>query len=442
MSQTESPHTDILIAGAGAGGICAAIQAARQGARVLLVEKEDRIGGTGVHSPVALVCKFQRRDTYEPINIGLHKELFREAYTWRGEFTPEDQLPTYDHQTLYRRYQELTAAEPSLEILTGCGVTRVETRDGRIHSVTLENGQEVRASVYVDGTANGNLSDMAGAQFDVGRPGDQAMQSATLTFTVRGYDVTQLKNPAINTWGGYWSLNAELTELYDDARERGEVTNPKHGVICFAYPDGKTLLFNSNEVPGVDPMKPGAEESARKQAETYVHELMTIIRRHPAFADAHIETISPRMGIREGRRIHGDYTLTGKECMAEARFEDMVAACAYDLDIHDPDGGKPSLIRIPNTQYYHIPYRSLIARGFDNLLLGSRCISGDFEAHSSYRVMSGVTGIGQACGAAAALAVRLSNGRVRDIPADWIRFELRKQGQFIEGNAEPPPASP
>jgi len=433
-------EVDVVVAGAGAGGICAALQAARQGARVLLVEKEVQIGGTGVHSPVALVCKFQRRDTYEPINIGLHKELFREAYQWRGEFSEEDLLPTYDHHTLYQRYLDLTSAEPTLEIQTGCGVKNVERQGTRIVSVTLDDGTDVRASVFVDGTANGSLSAMAGAGFEVGRPGDQAMQSATLTFTVTGFDPSKLQNPTITTWGGYWSLNHELTLLYNEAKSRGEVRNPKHGVVCFAYPDGKTLLFNSNEVPGVDPMQAGAEETAMKQAEQYVDELMRIVRQHPAFAQAAIDEVSPRMGIREGRRIHGDHILTGEECLAEARFEDMVAACAYDLDIHDPDGGKPSLIRIPNSQYYHIPYRSLIARDLENLLLSSRCISGDFEAHSSYRVMSGVTGIGQAAGAAAALAARHTDGRIRDIPSRWIRHELRQSGQFVEGDLEAPPA--
>ncbi len=427
---------DVLVAGAGAGGICAALQAARQGAQVLLVEKEQEIGGTGVHSPVALVCKFQRRDTYEPINIGLHKELFPEAYAWRGEFSEEDLLPTYDHQSLYQRYLDLCAAEPNLELLCGCGVSGVQVSERRIQQVELENGECVSAQVFVDGTANGNLSAMAGAGFDVGRPGDQAMQSATLTFTVTGYDVKQLQNPAINTWGGYWNLNQELSEIYRDARERGEVQNPKHGVVCFAYPDGKTLLFNSNEVPGVNPMEAGAEAKAMAQAEQYVHELMNIVRSHPAFANAEIASISPRMGIREGRRIHGEYTLTGEDCLAEARFEDMVAACAYDLDIHDPDGGEGSLIRIPNTQYYHIPYRSLVAKDLDNLLLSSRCISGDFEAHSSYRVMSGVTGIGQAAGAAAAVAVSRNMSILREVPAAAIRRALQQQGQYVEGALE------
>jgi len=448
ISESQDRAWDVLVAGAGAGGICAAVQAARMGARVLLVEKATEIGGTGVHSPVGLVCKFQRRDTLEPINRGLHEELFREAYRWRGEFDPSDQLPTYDHHVLARRYRELIAAQPTLRVITGQAITALAQEAGadgrrRLQSVTIGDGREFRAAVFVDGTADGNLSALAGAPFELGRPGDHAMQSATLTFTVTGFDPAKMVNPAINTWGGYWSLNEEINALYRERKAGGRIRNPREGVGCFAYPDGKTLLFNSNAVLGVDPTRAGSVETARAEAEAYVHELFGLLKeRHPAFAAARLESISPRMGVREGRRILGDYVLTGEDCLGEARFDDMVAACAYDIDIHDPHGGPTRMQRIPNTQYYHIPYRCLTARDHDNLLLGSRCISGDFVAHSSYRVMSGITGIGQAAGAAAALAARLDPPHLRRIPSAWIRHELKRFGQFVEGTITPPPRIP
>jgi hypothetical protein len=97
------------------------------------------------------------------------------------------------------------------------------------------------------------------------------------------------------------------------------------------------------------------------------------------------------------------------------------------------------MVWIPGSGYYHIPYRSLIAKDLDNLLLGSRCISGTHEAHSSYRVMSCVTGIGQAAGTAAALATEFKEGEVRYVPAAWVRHELRKQVQFVEGDIEAAP---
>jgi len=171
----------------------------------------------------------------------------------------------------------------------------------------------------------------SGAEFHIGRPADHAMQSTTLSFTVTGFDPAQLKDPSINTWGGYWSLNEELGALYSTAKKNGITSNPKQGVTCFAYPDGKTLLFNSNEVKGVNPMVPSSVSEARAVAERHVHELFAIIRRHPAFSNSVMSGVSTRLGVREGRRILGDYVLTGDDCMREARFEDMVAACEVVL---------------------------------------------------------------------------------------------------------------
>jgi hypothetical protein len=431
----------VLVAGAGCGGICAAVQSARQGARVWLVERDAGIGGTGAHSSVALVCKFQRRDTQEPVNLGLHRELFPEAYAWRGEFDDDDLVPSCDHRELARRYRQLLAAEPNITVRTGCAVTKIEaTAAGnrqRIIAAHLADGTRITARVFVDGTADGNLAALAGAEFRVGRDDDGKMQAATLTFAVTGFDVTKLRDPRITTWGGLRSLRAEFAATLVEAQAAGELPPGHYGTGAFSYPDGRTLLFNANHVFGVDPRDPASVARGRAEAEEFVARSWALIRRHPAFAGAKLEFVSNKLGVREGRRIVGDYILTGEDCLGEARFDDAVAAGAYDIDIHEPDGSPTRLRWIPNTQYYHIPYRCLRAAGFTNLLLGSRCISGDFVAHSSCRVMSTVTAIGQAAGAAAALAAQRHDGDVRAVDATVIRYELHRAGQWTEGERHP-----
>jgi hypothetical protein len=349
----------------------------------------------------------------------------------------------------YACIQKLISAEEYLTVLTGVAVEAVVLSptagyDGdagkqRIGCVRLSNGEVIRPLVIVDGTANGKLAAMAGAAFNMGRESDGKMQSATLTFGIKDFEVSLLRNPHINTWDGYWDLNDELSEIYKAAKAANETRNPKSQICAFAYPDGKTLLFNCNEVGGVDPTRPESLEAGRALAESYVKDLIRIIKRHPAFAHSSVAFISSKFGVREGRRITGDYILTGEDCLGEARFDDMVAAGANDADVHDPDLSTDTLRRIPNTQYYHIPYRSLIARDHVNLLLGSRCISGDFTAHSSCRVMSAVTGIGQAAGAAAALTALNCDGEVRKIDPAWIRYVLDAANQFTEGKRTPPP---
>lgn len=433
---------DIIVAGAGAGGICAAVAAARSGSRVLLVEKRTEIGGTGVHSPVSLVCKFHAAD-HRPVNLGIHRELFFEIYRYSTvDKRASSPRLTYDENVLKNRYIELVNAEPDLTLMTGTGIASAEVSGRHLESVTLENGRTFRAPVFVDGTADGNLAAMAGCAYEKGREKDGGMQSATLTFAMGNIDKSALNIPEFSTRIGCDSLWKELTPLLREARKAGKTINPKGNVVTFPYPDGERLLFNSNEVVGIDPTDPESLEEGLTQGRRMVEEMVAIFREHPAFRKATLEFISPMMGIREGRRIIGDYILTEKDCLNEARFADMVSACAYDIDIHDPDGGPTRMQAIPGSGYYHIPYRCLIARDLDNLLLGSRCISGSHEAHSSYRIISSVTAIGQAAGTAGALAAHYTGGAVREVPAEWTRHVLWEQVQFVEGKKERPPGWP
>jgi hypothetical protein len=442
-------HYDIVIVGAGIGGICAAIAAGRLRRRVLLIESGQEIGGTGVHTSVSLVCKFKGTNG-KVINNGIHRELFPQAYiTGRGLFGEDDDVPTYDEQELQATYFLLLNKEPFVTVWTDSEVIVVHTdrqssTEGglpqRILGVDIRTGSgkqvKVSGDVFLDATADGNLSALAGAQFQLGRKEDGKMQTATVTFKMSGFNPLLLQNPNVQTWRGIHALRRELTGYFEQMKASGKTNNPRPAVLCFPYPNGGGLLFNSTAVTDVDPTN--SESMIRGMAEgtKQAMELIEAVKRHPAFAEAVVDFIAPKLGVREGRRIIGEYMLTAEDCLSARTFKDMVAACAYSLDIHDPKGGASKLTGIKEPGYYHIPYRSLIAKDWENLLLSSRCISGSHEAHSSYRVMSGVSAIGEAAGTAAALAVWMKKGDVRDVSASQIRYALHTAGQFIEGDLE------
>jgi hypothetical protein len=428
---SESLSCEVAVVGAGVGGICAALAAARSGARTLLIERAPGLGGTGVHAPVGLVCQFFARDG-RPVNTGIHRELFPEAYAWNGRFDDQDPVPVYDEALLAGRYRALCAAEPYLAVRCGAGVVAVERAGRRLVGATLADGTTVSAAIWIDATADGHLADLAGCAWDKGRADDGAMMTATLTFKLAGIDRTRLARPDILTWGGIRSLRRELDPLYQAAKAAGRTDNLRHGVLCFPYPDGDALLFNSTAVAGIDPTVAGSVEAGRIAAERQARELVAAVQQHPALAGSRLAFLAPWLGVREGRRIRGEHLLTGAELLGEARFPDMVAACAYGPDIHDPKGGKAILQEIPGSGYAHIPWRSLVARDLDNLALGSRCISGDHVAHSAYRVMSVVSAIGQAAGTGAALAAQSGVGALRTLDAARIRASLAATGQFVE----------
>lgn len=432
MNETDySFH--VLVAGAGIGGISAALAAARLGQRVLLVEQAEEVGGTGVFSSVSLICQF-RDSNGRPVTSGIHRELFPAAYTHYSE----QLVPTYDEKDLQTAYQQLLAAEPNLTVWCGTAVTAVEMREGSIRRIQVSGKHTgaVAAGTYLDATADGNLSALAGLDYRLGREQDGRLQSATATFKVSGFDKTLLREPDIRQWSAIHSLRKELLPYYLAMKEAGKTNNPRAGITCFPYPGGEALLFNSTSVLEVDPTRPETLDRGMEEGARQARELFAAITQHQAFRNARLDYIAPKLGVREGRRITGEYELTAEDCLSARRFDDMVAACAYSLDIHDPQGGKTRLEPIPAPGYYHIPYRSLLPKGCANLLLSSRCISGTHEAHSSYRIMASVSAIGEAAGTAAALYLHQGLSDVRQVKPEQIRFVLQLRGQFVEGPVE------
>ncbi|MBR5012138.1 MAG: FAD-dependent oxidoreductase, partial [Clostridia bacterium] len=136
------------------------------------------------------------------------------------------------------------------------------------------------------------------------------------------------------------------------------------------------------------------------------------------------------IGVRESRMIVGDYCLTEQDCKNCVKFPDAVAACNYDIDIHNPEGSGTSHYFFPEGEYYTIPYRSLIPKGVNNMLVAGRCISSDHGAQASYRIMPTVCSIGEAAGTAVAIAVK-DKKMVRDIDVEKLQTTLKNNGAFI-----------
>ena len=145
---------------------------------------------------------------------------------------------------------------------------------------------------------------------------------------------------------------------------------------------------------------------------------------------AYLLMTAPEIGVRESRMIIGDYVLTEADCKGLKRFDDAIAACNYDIDIHNPEGTGTSHYYFKDGDYYTIPYRSLIPLGVKNMLVAGRCISSDHGAQASYRIMPTVCTIGEAAGTAAALAVK-EKCEVRAVDISALQDRLKRNGAFI-----------
>ncbi len=221
---------------------------------------------------------------------------------------------------------------------------------------------------------------------------------------------------------------AGLYDLWNKARERGDVNVPRELVSFFISPYPDEVTVNMTRVTDVDPLDPDDLTRAEVEARAQALQLLHFFRRDvPGFANARIAATGTQIGIRESRRIVGEYTLTEEDVLTARAFDDAVARSAYPIDIHNPSGSGTTTFRLPPGMSYEIPYRCLVPASVDALLVAGRCISTTHEAHASTRLTPTVMTLGQAAGTAAALCAR-KGLQPRNVDAAQLRALLSRDG--------------
>jgi hypothetical protein len=284
----------------------------------------------------------------------------------------------------------------------------------------------VRAKVTVDCTGDGDVSALAGAAFELGRAEDGFTQPMTLMaliarFEREGFSAYVRENPS--QWHGVLGL----WELVAHATAAGDLALLREDLLFFATPHPDVISLNSTRVTralGIDVWDlTRAEWESRRQLRSIAGFLAKYV---PGFEESYVQQTG-QVGVRETRRIIGEYVLTAEDILSARRFDDAIARNAYPMDIHNPVGSGTLMRRVPEGDAYDIPLRCLIPREVDGLLVGGRCLSSTHEALSSARVMPCAMATGQAAGVCAAIAAR--TGTVpRRAPAGDVQAELVRQG--------------
>jgi hypothetical protein len=210
---------------------------------------------------------------------------------------------------------------------------------------------------------------------------------------------------------------------------------PRELVSFFATPYADEVTVNMTRVVDVDPLDPDDLTRAEVEARAQVMQLLDFFRRDvPGFANARIAATATQIGVRESRRIAGEYTLTADDVLHARTFDDAVARSAYPIDIHNPSGSGTTTHRLAPGAAYEIPYRCLIPLGIDDLLVAGRCISTTHEALASTRLTPTVMTLGQAAGTAAALSVA-ANVTPRALDSAALRAHLIADGVDLRRGA-------
>ncbi len=382
---------DVIVIGGGPGGFSAAISSAMRGVRTLLVERYGFLGGmatAGLVNPF-MSYKLKGKNLSSSVFNNLIARLEKEGALKEDKHTFDDEVMKF--------VLDRMAYEYGVEVLFHSFFVDVDCSERNIKAVYLEGKSgklKLEGKIIIDSTGDGDVACKAGAQVKIGREQDGLCQPMTLCFRIGG--ITGGLKPH--------ELAKELTEILLRAKERGEINQPRENVLIFSTLLPDVYHFNTTRVvakSGVDVYQLSeAEIEGRRQ----VVELFKLFKQNsPRFKNAYLMKMACQIGVRETRRILGQYILTEEDIIEARKFEDGIARSNYPIDIHNPTGEGTIIKEVKNGDYYEIPYRCLLPIGFDNLLIGSRCISSTHEAHSSLRVMPVVSGIEEAAGAAAAI---------------------------------------
>lgn len=414
MINNPDTHTDVFIAGGGPAGVCAAYTAAKNGANVIIAEQLGDLGGM---STSGLMSHW----TGDCGSVLYHEILRRSAELNGGKYHGKI-TNTIDPENLKYLYLKMLD-EVGVKIMLYTFVEDVIISGDNIlgASVINKSGRtKIYAKTVIDATGDGDLAAMSGVEFILGRENDGKMQPATIMFKVGGVDYERAVFPAMFEDTVY----TEKGELQALAKEK------------LPYPAGHVLLYPTT-LPGIvtcnmtnciDIDGTKAEDLTRATfvCRSQMKKIVEYLREYaPGYEKCFIVSSASFIGIRETRHFKGEYTITAQDILEAREFEDAVVkdAC-FNFDVHNITGAGIDKTGVQKEfkqeKGYTIPYRCLLPKGKENLLLCGRNISGTHMAHSNYRAMPICAGIGEAAGAAAAIAAK-NNVSVRNVSADEIR---------------------
>ncbi len=414
MIQEYIKYTDVLVLGSGPSGFCAAYTAAKHGAKVLLVEQNGDVGGISTSGMMSHWTGSCGSPLYYEI-------LKRSADKNEGEHHGKITI-TIDPEKLKTLYLEmLDEVGCDLMLYTFAEDAIVEGNEVKGVSVINKTGRtKIYAKVIIDATGDGDIAAKAGAEYILGRESDNKMQPVTLMFKVGGVDYDR----AVFLGSFESTYETERGEL--QALAKIHIPAPAGHLLVYKSTLPGVVTCNMTNAIDIDGTK--AEDLTRatiicrNQMDSIVKYLREFV---PGYENCYIISSASLMGVRETRHFVGQYTLTEDDILASRVFNDYVVKDAsFNFDVHNITGSGLDKTGVqkhfPQIKGYTIPYRCLLPIRMQNLLLCGRNISGTHMAHSNFRVMPICAGIGEAAGAAAAIALR-DGLTVHEVSAAQIR---------------------
>lgn len=447
--QREIPivrETDVVVIGGGPAGITAALSAARNGARVELVEAYGFLGGNAtMYLPILGFLDWQGNQVIK----GIAEEIIDKLRKIQGSDIHR-RCPLHISYTIINP-EKFKALVLDMLLQSGVGLllhtygVGVHKYNDSITHLIIENKsgrQAIQGKIFIDATGDGDVSAFSGVPFEKGSQ-EGEIQPPTLMFVIRNVNREKFRNFLIANPSLYsnFSLTPEhfkkneqfilvgLQELIKEARRKGEFNLPLDRVIVITTLNEDEVAINMTRVPYIDSTNADSLTQGEIKAMELIPTTIKFLQKNiQGFENAYLTKTCHQIGIRESRRIIGEYILKASDIMESKKFEDSIATASYFIDIHHSKDDNFTL-KFPINPY-QIPFQCLLPINIDNLLVSGRCISTTHEAMAAIRVMTTCMATGEAAGCAAAISIE-HNTSLRNINIKELRQKLINQGVFI-----------
>lgn len=422
---------DVVVLGGGASGIAAAIAAARNGADTLLIEQRGYLGGMGTAALVPAFCPYT--DGKKPVIRGIGLDLLEKMKQASGETFLSlykerlDWVPI-DVETLKRVYDEEVLASGA-KVLFHTIADQVLLDGDRITGLVISNktGRSVvQAKLYIDASGDADLAALSGVPFQVG--GEQGeLQPGTMCYIVAGADKAKFVKYLQET-----GQNGQLEQTVIEAQKNGDLPEGRKRISGIAWVSDTIAGFNFGHVFGIDGTKAEDLTRAAIEGRQLILRQIQFLRKYVGgFEHIHLVHSGDQIGIRETRRIAGDYTLVVEDFLTMRTFEDDIARNSYFIDIHLANSSSTMVVKhLPKGESHGVPYRCMLPQGKSNLIVAGRSVSSDRPVQGSLRVMPNCFAMGQAAGTAAAMASIAGSG-FREVPVPELQRKLIEQGAWL-----------
>ncbi|MCP3986597.1 MAG: FAD-dependent oxidoreductase [bacterium] len=427
-------ETDILVVGGGPAGLAAALGAARQGGRVMLVERYGCFGGVIAQSMVGTIAWYRTTDqTVDAGGIGVEFEQRAKAMNASLEVNHYQVLDT----EVFKFIADQLIQEAGIVPLLHTQIVDVLQQDGAITGVITESKsgrQAILAKRVIDATGDADVAARAGAPFRIDPKED--LEGVTVNFGCSGIDLGKfithmLKNPStIADWGDASGekeaaeFSTYLREPFDKAKQAGEIPEDVRMESYWgSFTDaGEIPNMNAIHMAGIDSTDVWDLTRGEIEGRQRVMWAVAALKKYaPGFESARLRTIGASLGCRESRKIVGDYDLTEHDVLNQAEFDDSIGIFPEFLDGN-------GIAVLPSTgRYFQVPFRITVPQNVENLLVAGRCVAGDKVSHAATRQMMCCTVTGQ--GAGVASAISLEQGiPPREVDITRVQDALAKQG--------------